>query len=441
MKILDLFETRKKRTEWFMHDRFGLFIHWGLYAIPARGEWVMSDEQITQSEYVKYFDEWNPFRFDAQAWARAAKNAGMKYAVLTTKHHEGFCLFDSKYTDFKSTNTAFGRDIVREFVDAFRNEGLKVGFYYSLLDWHHPDYPAYGDMYHPDRNNEAYKGREHHFEIYLEYLHNQVRELMTNYGKIDLLWFDFSYKDHIGEDWRGTELLNMVRSLQPDIIVNGRLEANGESYGSIMTNEPAPFSGDFACPEMIIPPQGLKTPSGRDIPWEACFTLNNSWGYTPIDQHYKSASQIIRKLVECTSKNGNMILNVSPTAKGEIPKRQLKILSEIGDWMQQNSESIYGCGMSEFEKPEWGRYTQNGNKLYAHVLDPSIGAIALPGVKGRVKKARRLSDGYEMLLLTPWVAKEFPGYEFINYGKPDYFSFAMGETPDEVIELELMDAK
>lgn len=436
---MNIFEEREQRTKWFMEDRFGMFIHWGLYAIPGRGEWGWGDEEIKREVYEQYFDEWNPVHYDPQIWAKAAKNAGMKYAVLTTKHHEGFCLFDSQYTDYKSTNTKCRRDLVKEFADAFRAEGLKVGFYYSLLDWHHPEYTAYGDLYHPDRNNEALKDEKRDFNKYLTYMHNQVRELMTNYGKVDLLWFDFSYEGHKGEDWRGTELIHMIRELQPGIIINGRMEANGESYGSVMTDQPTIFSGDFACPEMIIPPRGLETPSGRKIPWEACFTLNNNWGYTPMDLHHKTAVQIIRKLVECTSKNGNMIVNVSPTAKGEIPKWQLQILEEVGEWMHDNSDSIYGCGMSEFEKPEWGRYTQKGNKLYAHVLEESIGAIALPGVKGRVKKARRLQDGSEMLLMTPWVAKEFPDCQFINYGTPEYCSFQIDETRDNVIEIELLD--
>lgn len=430
-------EEREERTKWFMEDRFGMFIHWGLYAIPGRGEWVHSDEKITQTEYQKYFDEWNPVHYNAKEWAALAKEAGMKYAVLTTKHHEGFCLFDSQFTEYKSTNTICKRDLVREFVDAFRAEGIKIGFYYSLLDWHHKDYPVYGDMYHPDGANEAYKDMSHDWSVYLTYLHNQVRELMTNYGKIDLLWFDFSYEGHMGADWEGEKLVNMVRQLQPHIIMNGRLEANGENYGSVMTDQPNIFSGDFACPEMIIPPYGLKTPSGRNIPWEACFTLNNNWGYAPNDKHYKNSAQIIKKLVECTSKNGNMIVNISPTAKGDIPKEQVRILQEVGAWMHDNAESIYGCVGAGFDKPEWGRYTRKGNTLYAHLMEESIGAICLPGVKGRVKKARRLSDGYEMLLLTPWVAKEFPDCEFINYGKPDCFSFTAEASPDTVIELEL----
>lgn len=437
MGYQEYMEERAKRTEWFLDARFGMFIHWGLYAIPGRGEWIQSYEETPKKDYETYFEEWNPDRYDPKEWARIAKQAGMKYAVLTTKHHEGFCLFDSAYTEFKSTNTPCGRDLVREFVDAFRAEGIRVGFYYSLLDWHHEDYPAYGDMYHPERNNEALKGKQHDFNVYLDYMHNQVRELLTNYGKIDIIWFDFSYEGHFGKDWRGEELNKMVRELQPGIIINGRLEANGEDYGTVMTDEPSIYSGDFACPEMIIPPYGLKTPNGVQIPWEACFTLNNNWGYTPNDKHYKTASQIIKKLVECTSKNGNMIINISPTAKGEIPRQQKEILREVGEWMHENSESIYGCGASGFEKPEWGRYTRKGNKLYAHVTEEVIGAIALPGVNGMVEKARRLSDGYEMLLLTPWVAKEFPGYAFVNYGTPECFSFSVEEKTDTVIELTL----
>ncbi len=435
---MDFFEQREIKTQWFMNARFGMFIHFGLYAIPGRGEWIMSYEEISRKEYSKYFEEFNPSSFDAVKWAKAAKNAGMKYAVLTAKHHEGFCLFDSKFTDYKSTNTAFGRDLVKEYTEAFRAEGLKVGLYYSLLDWHHKDYPAYGDKYHPERNNEECKDTAFDFNNYVTYMHGQVKELMSNYGKIDILWFDFSYDELSGEAWRGSELIKMISSLQPDIIINGRLEGSGEHYGSIMTDNPSVFSGDFACPEMLIPPQGLKTPSGRKIPWEACFTLDNNWGYCPTDRNRKTSAQIIRKLVECVSKNGNMLINVSPDAKGNIPQWQLDVLSSVGDWVSQNGESIYNCCMSPFEKPEWGRYTINGNKLYAHVLESSIGAIALPGIKGRLKKARRLSDGFEMLILDPWTAKEFPDYEFINFSTPDCFTFDMGESPDMVIELELL---
>ena len=217
-------------TEWFRHDRFGMFIHWGLYAIPARGEWVRSFEEIPKEDYMKYFDEFDPVDYDPKKWAKAAKEAGMQYVVLTAKHHDGFCLFDSKYTDFKSTNTKCGRDLVAEFVEAVRGEGLKVGLYFTLLDWYHDDYPHYGDRNHPMRNNPAYKNDNRDFSRYVDYMHNQIREICTNYGKLDLLWFDFSYDDLNGEAWRATDLVNMVRELQPGVIIDNRLLDEGQRH-------------------------------------------------------------------------------------------------------------------------------------------------------------------------------------------------------------------
>lgn len=436
MDYLAKMEERDRRLKGFCHDRFGMFIHWGLYAIPGRGEWLMHNESIPRREYEKYAEEWNPRLFDAKAWARTAKEAGMKYAVLTTKHHDGFCLFDSKLTNYTSVHSPFGRDIVREFTDAFRAEGLKVGFYYSLLDWHHPDYPAKGDSYHPERGlKDAPEGN---FEAYLDYMHGQVRELLTNYGKIDILWFDFSYDDKSGEAWRGTELVKMVRELQPDIIMNSRLEAAGGHYGSVITDEPGPLAGDFACPEMIIPPEGLVTPSGRQVPWEVCFTLNNHWAYVPTDYDYKTSAQIIRKLVECVGKNGNMLLNVGPTAQGLIPPEQTAILREVGQWLRINGESIYGCGAVNLPKPDWGRYTGRGKTVYAHIFDKPLGAVPLKGLNGRIKAARRLSDGYEMNTDVPWGLDIFPDYAFVNYGDAAS-TFRLGDPVDEVIELRLKD--
>ena len=221
-------EAYDRRMEWYRDARFGMFIHWGLYAIPARGEWVRSTEQIPKEDYMKYFEEFNPVDFEPRKWAKAAKEAGMKYVVLTAKHHDGFCLFDSQYTDFKSTNTKCGRDLVAEYVDAVRAEGLKVGLYFSLLDWFHDDFPHYGDRNHPMRNNPAYKNDDRDFDRYLTYMHNQVGEICTNYGKLDVLWFDFSYDTLRGEAWKATELINMVRKLQPDVIIDNRLEVSGE---------------------------------------------------------------------------------------------------------------------------------------------------------------------------------------------------------------------
>ncbi|NIK71363.1 alpha-L-fucosidase [Paenibacillus sp. BK720] len=434
-------EQRTERTKWFLQDRFGMFIHWGLYAIPARGEWVRNGERISVEDYQVYFDEFNPERYDPKEWAKAAKAAGMKYAVLTAKHHDGFCLFDSQLTDYKSTNTACGRDLVREFLDAFRAEGLKVGLYYSLLDWHHPDYPAYGDRHHPMRDNEEYKRDPERFAGYLDYMHGQVRELLTGYGKLDIMWFDFSYDEMKGEAWRATELMEMIRSIQPHIIVDNRLDAGGEGGGSIYTNNPNLYAGDFASPEQIIPPSGVTDEEGNSIPWEACITLNNNWGYSAADFTYKSAKTVIRKLVECVSKNGNLLLNVGPNAKGEIPRESLNILEEVGEWLGKNGDSIYGCVEAGLPKPEWGRYTRKGNKLYAHLLEESIGPIGLVGLAGRVKQARLLSDGSEVFVTRPWNVHLFEKDAFFNFARPETATYPLPDERNTVVELTLIDGE
>lgn len=433
-----IIQERTERTQWFLQDRFGMFIHWGLYAIPARGEWVRNAERISVEAYQTYFDDFDPVRYDPKAWARAAKQAGMKYAVLTAKHHDGFCLFDSALTEYKSTNTKAGRDLVREFIEAFRAEGLKVGLYYSLIDWYHEDYPAYGDRHHPMRENESYARNPETFDRYLQYMHGQVKELLTNYGKLDIMWFDFSYDQMKGETWKATELMAMIRSLQPHVIVDNRLDASGEEGGSIYTNNPLSYSGDFASPEQIIPPQGVTDHEGSPIPWEACITLNNNWGYAAQDFAYKSPTTIIRKLVECVSKNGNLLLNVGPNALGEIPQESLDILSEIGDWVQKNGNSIYGCGQADWPKPEWGRYTQKGNLLYAHLFEESVGPINLNGLAGKVKKARLLSDGSEVFLSRPWNAAQYPEDAFISFDRPEHSSYPLPDKRATVVELTLL---
>ena len=374
-------EEYEKRMQWFVNARFGMFIHWGLYAIPARGEWVRSFEEIPKEDYMKYFDEFDPVDYDPKKWAKAAKEAGMQYVVLTAKHHDGFCLFDSKYTDFKSTNTKCGRDLVAEFVEAVRGEGLKVGLYFTLLDWYHDDYPHYGDRNHPMRNNPAYKNDNRDFSRYVDYMHNQIREICTNYGKLDLLWFDFSYDDLNGEAWRATDLVNMVRELQPGVIIDNRLEASGVGYGSMATGNPKPYHGDFVTPEQIIPPEGIKDVNGNDLYWESCVTMNGNWGYHATDNFWKPSQMLIKKLVECVSKGGNLILNVGPDAKGNIPDASQKILSEIGTWMKKNKNSIYACGKAGIPKPDNGRLTRNGNKLYYHLYENTIGPMPLIGIK------------------------------------------------------------
>ncbi len=433
-------QAYEKRMAWYTDARFGMFIHWGLYAIPARGEWVRSDEEMTKEDYMPYFYEFDPVDYDPKKWAKAAKEAGMKYMVLTAKHHDGFCLFDSQYTDFKSTNTKCGRDLVKEFVEAVRGEGLKVGLYFSLLDWYHDDFPHYGDRNHPMRNNPAYSNEGRDFDRYLAYMHNQVRELCTNYGKLDILWFDFSYEDKYnvmrGEKWKATQLVNMVRELQPEVIIDNRLEVSGEGFGSLWTGEPTPYHGDFVSPEQIIPPNGIQDKQGRDMVWEACVTMNNHWGYCQKDTYFKPAPMLIKKLVECVSKGGNLLLNVGPDAKGNIPPQSLEILREIGAWMKDNGESIYGCGKSGMEKPDTGRITRKGNTLYYHLFENTIGPMPLPGVKKeQVAQVRFLATGAEAPLSTSWVHSDYPDLVFADLGENP----VLPDPVDTVLKVTLKD--
>lgn len=375
---------------WFTHDRFGMFIHWGLYALPARHEWVKNRERITDADYQKYFDHFDPDLFDAADWARRAREAGMKYVVLTTKHHEGFCLWDSKLTDYKSTNTPFGRDIVREFVDAVRAEGLRVGFYHSLIDWHHPDFTV--DGVHPRRDDspeeiEAFdQGRD--MSRYRKYLHGQVEELLTDYGQVDYLFYDFSYRDNdhedIGggkgrDDWGSEELLALTKRLQPGIIVNDRLD----------------IPGDLVTPEQYQPDKPMEV-DGAPVPWEACQTLNGSWGYDRDNVNLKPVDLLVRMLVDGVSNNGNMLLNIGPTGRGEFDGVSRQTLDGIGTWMHQHARSVYGAGPSSFVAPRNTVYTQNGNRLYLHLFAWPFEHVHLPDLAGKVAYAQLLNDASEL---------------------------------------------
>lgn len=388
-------------TEWFVQDRFGMFIHFGLYAVPARHEWIQSYELIHNEAYDKYAEFFNPDLFDAKEWARKAKEAGMKYAVLTTKHHEGFCMFDSQYTDFKITNTAFGRDLVKEYVEAFRAEGLKVGFYYSLIDWHHPEFTI--DPIHPLRNHPNAKeiSAKRDMKVYVEYLKNQVRELMTNYGKIDILWFDFSYdktyelwhtpytKDWMQEKtkevWDAENLIAMVRQLQPGILINDR----------------AGLEQDIWTPEQLQAEEWVKhKETGELVTWEACQTFSGSWGYNRDEMTWKSPEQLIAMLIKTVSFGGNLLMNVGPTARGYFDKRADNALNTFGQWMKYNSRSIYGCTMAEpeFTAPNGCRLTQSedGKRLYIHLLEYPYQTLYMPCLDGKVKFAQFLHDGSEV---------------------------------------------
>ena len=424
-------EAHKKRMEWFNTARFGMFIHWGIYAIPSRGEWHRGTAKVKTDDYMKYFNEFDPVEYDPASWAKTAKEAGMKYAVFTAKHHDGFCMFDSKLTDFKATNTPAGRDLLKEYIDAFRAEGLRVGIYYSVIDWNHPHYPHYEDSLHPRRGDEDYRDYKYDFDKYIEYMHGQVKEICSNYGTIDILWFDFSYGDMQGEAWKATELIKMVRELQPDVIIDNRLEGTSES--SLLTGEPNYYSGDFISPEQLLPPVGFFDKNGNNLPWEACITMNDNWGYCSRDKNYKSAELMIKKLVECVSKGGNMLLNVGPDAKGNIPDESLRRLADIGKWMCKNSACIYDCGHADIPKPEWGRVTRNGNKLFFYITEECIGLIPILGISvDKIDKVRQLSDGSELLMVNDWRTQHYKDVVFIDMGNNHSFPYT-----NEVIEVTL----
>ena len=430
--------TPRPDTAWFQQARFGMFIHWGLYAIPARGEWVRSAERLTAQDYQPYFDHFDPTEYDPRAWAKLCRQAGMRYAVMTAKHHDGFCLFDSRLTDYKATNTPAGRDLIREYVNAFRAEGIKVGLYYSLIDWHHPDYPHHGDRFHPLRDDPAQAAREagRNFDRYLDYMHGQVRELCENYGRVDLFWFDFSY-DHLrGEAWRATQLVDMIRGYWPEVLIDNRLEVSGEGFGSLLSGDPTPYGGDFVSPEQIIPPEGIVDALGRPVCWEACVTLNNHWGYAADDRLWKSPATVIRKLVECVSKGGNLLLNVGPDARGVIPPQAQDALIEVGAWLKRNCESIYGCGPSALPKPAWGYITENAESWFLHVLEQVVGPVPLKGLKPQqVALAQLLMTGAELPLTPGWTTANYPDWLFIPLGPNPAFTYPLADERDTVIRL------
>lgn len=374
-------------TSWFIQDRFGLFIHWGIYSVAARHEWVKSREMISDEDYRPYFDHFDPDLYDPKAWAKEARSAGMKYFVVTSKHHDGFCLWDSDLTDYKATNTPAQRDLLAPMVEAFRDEGMKVGFYHSVIDWHHPEFPV--DGLHPMREDKAYReaGKNRDIRKYAEYLHGQTRELLTRFGKIDIMWFDFSYSDMDwgwsrgkGKDeWQSEKLMEMVRELQPGIIVNDRLE----------------IGGDIKTPEQYQPAGRLEV-DGRPVVWEACQTLNGSWGYDRDNLDWKPTDMLIRMLIDSVSKGGNMLLNVGPTGRGEFDPKAINRLRAIGEWMRLHGRSIYDCTASDYTPPPDCRYTQNNNRLYLHLFAWPFGHVHLPGLAGQVEYAQLLHDGSEI---------------------------------------------
>lgn len=401
----------KDEWKWWVYGRFGMFIHWGLYTLPARHEWVKTHEHISNEEYQRYFDHFNPDLYDPKAWARTAKDAGMKYFVITTKHHEGFCLWDSEYTEYKATNTPYGKDLLKPMVEAFREEGLRVGFYHSLVDWHHPEFPC--DRFHPMRDNREFREKDKARDIrrYTEYLHAQVRELLTKFGRIDYIFFDFLYPTEPGknpddwdfpypseerkgrDDWQSEKLLKMVRKLQPHILANDRLDLDD-----------VPGGWDFKTPEQVMVREWVKI-DGKPVFWETNQTFSGSWGYHRDEATWKSVEQIVRMLVDTISKGGNFLLNVGPTARGKFDERAMDRLSGIGKWMRHHGRSIYDCTQvpQKFKSPEDCRLTYNptANRLYVHIFAWPFKELYLDGFAGKVEYAQLLNDASEIRFRQP----------------------------------------
>ena len=355
-------------TAWFNQAKFGMFIHWGIYSIPSRGEWVMLNERIPAEEYNRFAQQFNPRRYHPAEWVALAKAAGMKYMVLTAKHHDGFALFDSQVSEFTSVKTAARRDLVAEYVQACRDGGLKVGLYFSLPDW---QWPAF------------FTGREKDpagWAKYIDFVHAQLRELCTNYGKIDLLWYDGmtapGRKSDTAEDWRAKELNAMLRALQPQILINNR----------------SGLPEDFDTAEQNF----RASEAGR--PWEMCLTMNNQWGWFAADPLWKPTKQLVHTLTACAYAGGNFLLNVGPKPDGTIPPQSVKRLQEIGRWLEVNGEAIYGVDRSSFPTGTAGCAAERGKTIYVFTHWWPGRVMTLPRVEFEVKSARILGCLQPVLL-------------------------------------------
>ena len=374
------------RMEWFSDARYGMFIHWGLYAVPAGewkgekasfyAEWIMKQANIPSSEYEPLAEQFNPVKFDADAWVATAKAAGMKYIVITAKHHDGFCMFDSKLTDYDIVDrTPWGKDPIKRLAAACRKAGLVFCVYYSVPDWHHPSFPAEYSQggFHGDASPEA------DLDVYVDYMKGQVRELLTNYGPIGILWFDGggSFKGQPkAELLHAQEIIDMIHELQPNCLVNNRLG----------------LPADYGTPEQSIP--GAR----QDAAFEVCMTTNGHWGYNKSDEKWKTPTTIVQNLVDITSKGGNYLLNVGPKPDGTFPQPAIDNLTAAGDWILAHGETIYGAGPSPWPPLPWGRVTTAPGVMYLHVFDTSEPWITLPGLKNKTRRAYVFGDEAKRLI-------------------------------------------
>jgi alpha-L-fucosidase len=376
----------EQRSRWWRNDKFGMFVHWGIYSVPADAtdregnkriaEWYQANKQMQVREYEKFAAQFNPTEFNAREWVRLAKEAGMKYITITSKHHDGFCMFDSKLTGYDIIDaTPFKRDPLKELADECRRQGLRLCFYYSIMDWHHPDYLPRRPW---ERETRPAAGAE--FSRYVEYMKGQLTELLTNYGPIGVIWFDGGWEGN-PEKHRSEEVVRMIRSLQPGILINDRIN----------------LPEDFATPEQTIPAGAL--PGGRL--WETCMTMNDTWGFARNDDNWKSTTDLTRKLIDIASKGGNFLLNVGPMPNGKIPPESVVRLREVGAWMKRNGASIYGTEKSPYRRhPFDGRCTTKGTTLYVHAFSWPADGLRLVGLKTPVRDARRLDGGGRLSVKT-----------------------------------------
>jgi len=377
------FAASDDRMAWWREARFGLFLHWGLYSILAGkwkdddrwAEWIRNNAHIPVDEYEQLLARWNPTAFDPDAWATLAARTGMKYAVLTTKHHDGFCLFDSRATTWDVMSTPSQRDICRDLSRALRARGIRVGWYHSIMDWHHPDY-----LPRRDWEKDSRPVGDARFDRYVDYLHTQVDELLTNYGTIDVMWFD--------GQWEATwthELARVlearIRARQPRILINNRIDGAGAPKGGGL--------GDFGTPEQNIPATG--TP-GTD--WESCITTNDNWGFKAADHNWKSSRRLAEILVETASKGGNLLLNVGPMADGRFPPEAIERLEGVGRWMKDHANAIHGTSASLFAAPKGFLSTTAGRSVHLFILDWPTGPLPLDGLRTAPRSATlRLGAG------------------------------------------------
>jgi alpha-L-fucosidase len=361
------------RTKWWREAKFGMFIHWGVYSIPADGEWHMNAHGMQVKDYEKYVPQFNPTKFDAAKWVRVAKAAGMKYITITSKHHDGFCMFDSKLTDYSIVKaTPYAKDPMVELAAECKKQGIKLCFYHSIMDWHHPDY-----LPRREWEKQTRPAGDASLDKYIEYMKGQLTELLTKYGPIGGIWFDGGW-EHSTAELHSLEVVNLIRKLQPGIMINDRIN----------------LPEDYSTPEQSIPAGAM--PGGRL--WETCMTLNNNWGYARDDHNWKSVEDLVHKICDIAGKGGNFLLNVGPTELGEIPDASIERLEAVGKWMKANGKGVYGTTKSPFNKlPFEGRCTRKGRTLYLHVFKwPDDGRLPLPAMKAHAVSAKVLATGQKL---------------------------------------------